>query len=532
MKSCSIFVPMKKQTVNIVIGFMTIALTGLLGIQVYWINNAIAVEESRFDSNVNAALQGTVKTINKRETAHVFIKKFGDSEDVVLLSPDKKNSNTRLLWNTKRKEVINKVINTSDDSLVEINVEYETNEKGDSAKTKYEFITGDDSVHHKTYVHYVAPRKDTLIFEQNELVEEVVSELLTFRDETVFTERLNRSDLNGILKEELKDKGITAEYNFGVVNNKNEFTVIDSAINKETLSGSPYKVPIYPDDLLHSGLYLSVFFPGKISYIVSSISSVLGISVILILFITGLYYKTVKLLFHQKKVVEIKNDLINNITHEFKTPLSTISLACEALNEPKLASDKGSISRYTGMIKEENDRLTELVENLLNTAALEKGEFELEKEETDLHEILEEVIKAQRVKLEQTSGQIITGFDASESIVNIDPFHIENVFHNLIDNAIKYANGEPNVKVSTSNYNEGIEISVEDNGIGISRGDLKKIFDTFYRVPKGNIHDVKGNGIGLSYVKKMVEAHNGTIEVSSQINRGSKFIIKLPYEQR
>jgi two-component system phosphate regulon sensor histidine kinase PhoR len=268
------------------------------------------------------------------------------------------------------------------------------------------------------------------------------------------------------------------------------------------------------------------------SYIVSSISSVLGISIILILFITGLYYKTVKLLFHQKKVVEIKNDLINNITHEFKTPISTISLACEALNEPRLAADRGSVSRYSGMIKEENDRLTELVENLLNTAALEKGEFELEKEKTDLHEILEEVIKAQRVRLEQTQGQITSDFDASESIINIDPFHIENVFHNLIDNAIKYAKDEPNVKVCTSNYNEGIVISVEDDGIGISKGDLKKIFDTFYRVPKGNIHDVKGNGIGLSYVKKMVEAHNGTIEVSSQINKGSKFIIKLPYEQR
>ncbi len=517
---------------NIIIGFMTVALTGLLGIQIYWISNAIALEESRFDSNVNAALQNAVKTINKRETANVIIKKFGDSEDVVVLSPDKSNANTRLLWNTRRKEVINKIINTRDDSLIEINVNYEEDVTNDTVKSKFEFITDDyDSVKHKTFVHYVVPKNDTLVLQQNQLVEEVVAELVTFRDETVFNERLNKSDLNGILNKEFSNQGIAADYYFGVVDNNNEFTVIDSSLNKESLSGSPYKVPIYPDDLLHSGLFLIVSFPAKMSYIVGSISSVLGISVILILFITGLYYKTVKLLFHQKKVVEIKNDLINNITHEFKTPISTIFLACEALNEPKLAADKGSISRYTGMIKEENDRLTELVENLLNTAALEKGEFILEKEETDLHRILEEVIKNYRVKLEQTGGQIISSFDASKSVINIDPFHIENVFNNLIDNAIKYSGDDPAVRVSTSNNDYGIIVSVEDSGIGISKSDLKKIFHTFYRVPTGNIHDVKGNGIGLSYVKKMVEAHNGKIEVKSQINKGSKFIIVLPYEQ-
>jgi two-component system phosphate regulon sensor histidine kinase PhoR len=509
---------------------MTIALTGLLGIQIYWISNALAVEEMRFDANVNSALQAAVKTINMKETAHVFVKKFANEDNVVLLAPDGEHAQSRIVWNTKRKEVVSRYVNVSEDSVIGINVKYNEVISGDSTKGKIEIIAEDhDSGHENRFIKYVSPDIDTVIIEQNKLVEEVVADLITFREGTIITERLNEFELEGILNDELKNKGINAEYNFGLMNNENEFTVIDSAHNHENLSVSPYKVPLYPDNIVRSGLYLIVSFPGKMTYIVKSISSVLGISILLILVITGLYYKTVKLLFHQKKVVEIKNDLINNITHEFKTPISTISLACEALNEPKLAADTNSISRYSGMIKEENDRLTELVENLLNTAALEKGEFELEKEESDLHEILSDVIKAHQVKLEQTKGQIFSNFDASKSIINIDPFHIENVFNNLIDNAIKYTKGEPSVKVSTSNDNDGMAITVKDNGIGISKGDLRKIFDTFYRVPTGNIHDVKGNGIGLSYVKKMIEVHNGTIEVKSQLNKGSEFTIKLPY---
>jgi len=523
---------MKKRTVNFIIGFMTVALSGLLGIQIYWISNAIALEESRFDSNVNIALQSAVKNINKRETAYVIIKKFSDhDEDVVLLSPDSDESQTRIIWNTKRKEVISQHVNITNDSLFEIKIEYDKDLSDDSAKSKEEFITEDnDSGHYGRTVHYVTPHIDTLILERSKLVQEVVDELITFREKTFITERLNESELDLILNEELTNMGITAGYNFGIMNNKNEFTVIDTSLSKESLSVSPYKVNLYPDDLMHSGLYLLVSFPDKISYIIKSISSVLGISIILIIVIIGLYYKTVKLLFHQKKVVEIKNDLINNITHEFKTPISTISLACEALNEPKLSADAGSILRYTGMIKEENNRLTELVENLLNTASLEKGEFELNKEKTDLHDILSDIVKAHHVRLEQTHGQIKFQFDASNSIVDVDPFHISNVFNNLIDNAVKYTKGEPEVKITTSDCKNGIEISIEDQGIGISKQNLRKIFDTFYRVPTGNIHDVKGNGIGLSYVKKMVEAHNGSIEVNSQLNKGSTFKIKLPYE--
>jgi two-component system phosphate regulon sensor histidine kinase PhoR len=522
---------MKKRTVNIIITVTTIALSGLLAIQIYWINNALSVEESRFDASVNSALQGAVRTINKRETARVIVKKFSDDGNVVFLSPDSKNTQTRLIWNTRRKEVVSKVVNINSDSLVEINVNYDEKFSGDSTEAKIEFIQEDsDSGEHESFVHYVGPRVDTISIEQNKLVEEVVSELVMFREETFFTERIKPSELNGILDNELSNEGITAAYNFGIMNNEYEFTVIDSSLNSGNLSVSPYRVELYPDDLLHSGLYLIVSFPDKMSYIVKSISSVLGMSVLLIIVITGLYYKTVKLLFQQKKVVEIKNDLINNITHEFKTPISTISLACEALNEPKLSADTGSVSRYTGMIKEENDRLTKLVENLLNTAAIEKGEFELEKEKSDIHGILSEVIKAHSVKLEQARGKIDFNFDATNSIINIDPFHMENVFNNLIDNAIKYTQNEPVIKITTSNYDDGVEIRIEDEGIGISKQDLKKVFDTFYRVPTGNIHDVKGNGIGLSYVKKMIEEHNGTIEVNSQLNKGSEFIIQLPDE--
>lgn len=276
---------------------MTVALTGLLGIQIYWISNAIAVEELRFDSNVNSALQSAVKNINKRETAYVIIKKFTDQdEDVIFLSSDGGKSQSKLIWNTRRKEVFSRYINVTDDSLIEIKIEYEDGSSGDSVKSKIEIITEDEnSEHHSRIVHYVTPHIDTVILEQSKLVEEVVHELITFREETFISERLDESELNLLLDEEFSNRGINADYNFGITNNKNEFTVIDSTNNLESLLLSPYKVRLYPDDLMHSRLYLMVSFPDKISYIVKSISSVLGISIILILVIIGLYYKTVKL---------------------------------------------------------------------------------------------------------------------------------------------------------------------------------------------------------------------------------------------
>jgi len=231
----------------------------------------------------------------------------------------------------------------------------------------------------------------------------------------------------------------------------------------------------------------------------------------------------------QKKVAEIKNDLINNITHEFKTPISTIALAAEALKEPELNKDRAAIEKYSTMIEEENDRLKNMVDSLLNTALIENGEYSLEKSEIDINSLIENLVNRNKLRLETTNGEIILELLAEDHQIFADQHHITNILNNIIDNAIKYSSHKPLIKISSVNEGEGISISISDNGIGIDKHQQKKIFDTFYRVPTGNIQDVRGYGIGLSYVKKLVEAHGGTITVESKLNKGTIFNLFLPH---
>ena len=235
------------------------------------------------------------------------------------------------------------------------------------------------------------------------------------------------------------------------------------------------------------------------------------------------------MLLKQKKVTEVKNDLLNNITHEFKTPISTISLATDVIAEQQL-EDMSKISKYLSVIKEENKRLTGMVENILNAAALENDPTKLEKMTVDVTKIITEIIKQFEVIKEKTNGEIITNFKSNKSFIIIDEKSFRTIIANLIDNALKYNNGNPKVLLILREQKDGIEILIKDNGIGISKEHQKKIFDAFYRVPKGNTHNVKGNGIGLSSAKKLVKANNGNISVESKLDSGATFKIFLPYE--
>ena len=216
------------------------------------------------------------------------------------------------------------------------------------------------------------------------------------------------------------------------------------------------------------------------------------------------------------------------MTHEFKTPISTISLATEMLNDKTIKNSPEKISTFLNMINSENKRLSLLVENILQTAILDKGELKLQKLDVDIHNLIEQTIDNIKLQVENKEGKITTQLDATSPIIYADRGHITNIIFNLIDNALKYTNAQPEIKISTQNKDDGIYISVQDNGIGISKENQKKIFDTMFRVPTGNIHNVKGFGLGLSYVKTVVEKHNGTISVDSTLNQGSTFTIYLP----
>ena len=216
------------------------------------------------------------------------------------------------------------------------------------------------------------------------------------------------------------------------------------------------------------------------------------------------------------------------MTHEFKTPISTISLACEVLNDKSIDKTPERTHNYVKMISEENKRLSLLVENILQTAILEKGEFKLNVQTTDIHNLIEQTIANIKLQVENKDGEITTELNAEKHTIHADRIHITNIIFNLIDNALKYSSQNPHIKITTRSYKDGIFIFVKDNGIGISKENQHRIFDTMYRVHTGNIHNVTGFGLGLSYVKAVVEKHGGSIKVDSELNKGSTFIVYLP----
>jgi two-component system phosphate regulon sensor histidine kinase PhoR len=228
----------------------------------------------------------------------------------------------------------------------------------------------------------------------------------------------------------------------------------------------------------------------------------------------------------------MKTDFINNMTHEFKTPIATISLAADSIASPKVITDEVKINRFVSIIQQENKRMLKQVEKVLQMAQIDKKDFDLRVAEVDLHELIRQAVEHLSLQVQQREGHIEMQLEASHPVVEGDQTHLSNVIHNLLDNANKYSAISPRIKISTFNINGGMEIIVEDKGIGMAKEDQKHIFDKFYRVHTGNLHDVKGFGLGLSYVKAITLAHQGTIEVKSELGQGSKFSLYLPGQQK
>ncbi|MDA3861816.1 MAG: HAMP domain-containing sensor histidine kinase [Melioribacteraceae bacterium] len=374
------------------------------------------------------------------------------------------------------------------------------------------------------------PKIDTISVNKEHLISEVLEDMVSFKKVEYLNTKLRESLVDSLIKKGLKENGLETEFYFGIINKgDDEFISINSGANKSELIHTRYVKPLSPNDIFSNSLQLKLHIPNTLGLILESILFMFAFSLLFISVIIYVYVKTVKMFLEQKKVVEVKNDLINNITHEFKTPISAISLASEALAEPKLLEQKDSIKRYSKIISEENTKLTQLVETLLNTAEFEKSEIELKVEQCEIENIIIELIEKTKVRLPEIKIEYENS-NAISVISDLDIFHFTNIISNLIDNAIKYSKETVDVLITLHEVSDGIEIAIADKGIGISKNNQQKIFDTFYRVQTGNIHDVKGNGIGLSYVKRIVEAHTGTIRVESKLNFGSKFIIYLPNE--
>ena len=344
-------------------------------------------------------------------------------------------------------------------------------------------------------------------------------------------ERLSKAYLDSIISKELLKKGIETSYEFGIMKAPYQSFIISSnSQNFEKLKNSSFSYDLFPNDIFREPVYLNIYFPRKNSFILSRMQLMLIIAVILISLLIFSFYYMIHTIFRQKKLSEMKNDFINNMTHEFKTPISTISLACQTLNDDDIKKDETLYKNYISVIDEENNRLGSMAEKILQTAIIDKGTMELKPEIIDMHDVARNAIEKIKMQIEQKNGRIETDFQATNPVIRADKFHMTNVIFNLLDNANKYSLNEPYISVKTRNKSGGFQLEVSDNGLGISKNNQRKIFDKLYRVPTGDIHDVKGFGLGLSYVKAILDKHHGSIDLQSELNKGSTFIIFIPFQ--
>ncbi|WP_435352661.1 sensor histidine kinase [Emticicia sp. SJ17W-69] len=356
-----------------------------------------------------------------------------------------------------------------------------------------------------------------------ELVRNVFSDVIQgSRD---IYERLDRQTLDTLLKKELRSRGITIPYQYGVKNGSNMIFSSFAVNYSPELLKKAHKMLLFPNDLQPQSHFLYVYFPNTQDFILRNMWTVFLSSILLILMIGGVFYSSVSTMLKQKNLANIKNDFINNMTHEFKTPISTISLAVEVMKDSEVKKDGNKMNRYLNIIQDENRRLGTQVEKVLQMALLDKGEVKLRLGSVDVHETIEQVLTNLSVQIEQKNGIVNLELEAENPAIEADEVHLTNIIYNLLDNANKYSPENPEITIRTENVDNLLKISIADKGIGMTKEQISRIFERFYRVPTGNLHDVKGFGLGLSYVKKMVESHNGQIFVESKLGEGSKFEI-------
>ena len=294
---------------------------------------------------------------------------------------------------------------------------------------------------------------------------------------------------------------------------------------------TPYRLSLFDDFQYNEPSEIILYFKDRNSYLWQSLLPIMISSIIFTSLILFCFFYTVNVIFKQKKISEIKSDFINNMTHEFKTPIATISLATDSIGNPSIIHNEDKIRRFLSIIKAENKRMLDQVEKVLQMARLDKNEVELKHEELDINELVQNAVNNANLKVQDRGGKINMNLLAQRATIFADKTHISNILANLLDNAEKYTKDTPHIEIQTTDQKDGVQIMIRDNGIGISKEDLKNIFEKFYRVHTGNLHDVKGFGLGLSYVKSIVDAHGGRVTVKSELGKGSAFYINLPYKK-
>ncbi|WP_298223006.1 HAMP domain-containing sensor histidine kinase [Flavobacterium sp.] len=524
---------MNKLFFRLLVLLMSLSLIGIILVQVYWFNTSFKNNEEQFRFHVKQVI-GNVADKLQKEEAFSFIDKYKKLKDSIGKEPQK--SDFLEFGYYQRDSRTNETIIYSNNIISEdYNISSSFfDKKSDSIKLKnfsskrVTEVFNNGNIDKSGMDQKITPDIKIRKAGKLEILDNAQFEIF-FKDIAAakpLQDRVSKEKLYKLLKIELDEYDVKTPFEFSVYSNG-----LATKIQSESFKfdkDNTYSIPVFTDNEGNNKYQLLVSFPHKEKFLFSELVGITLLSIIFTLVIVIAYTSALNQLIRQRQISEIKTDFINNMTHEFKTPIATINLALDAIKNPKVIDDKEKIQRYLQMIRDENKRMHAQVENVLRISKLEKKELEITKESYSIHDIIEEAIEHVNLIIEDRQGTIETHLDANRTTVLLNDVHFTNVIVNVLDNAIKYSTEPPRIDIYTENIKDFVIIKIKDQGVGMSKVAQKKIFEKFYREHTGDLHNVKGHGLGLAYVKRIVEDHNGQIFVESEKGKGSTFIIKLP----
>jgi two-component system, OmpR family, phosphate regulon sensor histidine kinase PhoR len=524
---------MNKLFFRILVLLMSLSLIGIILVQVYWFNTSFKNNDEQFKMQVKQVLGNVAVKLQKKE-AYSFYDKYNRYKDSIGKVP-KKNDLLEFYYVQKdhltNKTTVYKSSLQSEDyniSSTFFDKKLDTTKFRNFVSNRVIEVYNDNKIDNSSIQHSQIP---DVKFEKSgslDVLDNAAFEIY-FKDiasAMSLEERVSKANLQNVLKKELVEYGINTPFEFGIYS-KGLATKVKSDSFKYN-KNSTYSIPIFSDNEGNNKYELLVSFPHKKKFLLTDLVGITLLSIIFTLIIIIAYSSALNQLIRQRHISEIKSDFINNMTHEFKTPIATINLALDAIRNPKIIEDKEKVLKYLQMIKDENKRMHAQVENVLRISKLEKKELDISKESVNIHEVIEDAIEHVHLILEDREGKLTKHFEADRTSVLVNEVHFINVIVNILENAIKYSPNIPKIEVITENIKDFIIIKVKDHGIGMSKIAQKRVFEMFYREHTGDLHDVKGHGLGLAYVKKIIDDHNGQIYVESEKGKGSTFIIKIP----
>ncbi len=552
---------LSRKNVRIIVGLILVSLSGLMLLQVFLLNSAMELKEQTFCRNVANALGEAASALQAREAVMTAITVACDSA----IHPDSISVMTeviagagggdttmvqRRLWSDsalaaitgRNKEafldistsqnVIIRVDDTSGHVTSEVFTTYGNSVEDprggppDSSRglridvdTGYFYVQTSDSLMGLDKIEADSVR---MVF-----LKQVFNSIWT-TDAPPIQDRLDSATINSVLQEQFTQAGIDLDYAFTIISEQSDALWPVPAEYGEELRDSEFSARLFPYDFLAPRSDLVVYFPGGKALIWKQVGPLLIPMVAFMLIIVYCFVYTIRTIIAQRRHASLMVDFVNNMTHEFKTPISTVALACDAIARPDVQADSDKLSRFVQMIREENLRMRGQTDKILQMAAMGGKDFELAQEAVNVHEAIEHALANLSLKIESRGGRVSQDLEADRHTVIGDPVHISNIIHNLLDNAVKYSPDEPIIDVSSKNGDKSVVIQITDRGVGINSEDMKSVFDKYYRVSTGNVHNVKGFGLGLSYVKLMVEAHGGKVSIRSKPGEGTRVEIILP----